>query len=346
MRVRHAERVSAGTPLPVVLTLTGDGRRPQLDLSVAAWGLPLAVDALSEEGTPVGTLASGESRTVILELLCRKRGVYALPGWRVQSDFPFGLLNAYRVVREGSRVIVHPAFHPLESLALPTGRRWQPGGILAAAKAGDSFEYAGNRSFREGDRLRDIDWRATARHVGAEGGGLVVREWREEFFLRVGVILDTHVPPGTDKKQRDARLGALERAVSVCAAIGSALAERDYMVDLFAAGPKLLHLTAGRGPGYREQILDELALVEPSAEEPLSLIAPRLAEDLESLTTVICVLLGWDAPRQTFVDEIRAQGVGVRVVLIAETDADAPPQPDPDMRIVTPSAVIMGGVGI
>ena len=163
---------------------------------------------------------------------------------------------------------------PVVSTCQP-GRRWQPGGILTAASTGDSFEYAGNRAWREGDSLRDIDWRATARHFGAPDGGLVVREWREEYFLRVGVILDTHVPKAGSKAARAVRLETLERAVSVCAALSDALAERDYLVDLFAAGPKLLHLTAGRGLAYKEQILDELALVGPTDDEPLSQVAPK-----------------------------------------------------------------------
>jgi uncharacterized protein (DUF58 family) len=344
LRVDHTERALAGAEIVVSLTVAGQGQALR-DLSVAAWGLPLDIDALEDEGVVLGTLGPGQSSSVSLRLICKKRGVYTLPGWRVSSDAPFGLVNSYRILKEASKLIVHPAYLPLAGLHLPTGRRWQPGGILTAVQTGDSFEYAGNRPFREGDSLRDIDWRSTARHAGAENGGLVVREWREEYFLRVGVILDTQVPEGLDKKARAARLETLERAVSVCAALSDALAARDYVVDIFAAGPKLVHLTAGRGLAYREQILDELALVEPVESEPLSQIAPRLAEDLEKLTTVICVLLDWDEPRRAFVDELRAQGVGVRVALIAMADDDVAPS-DPELRLVTPSAVAAGTVAL
>ena len=46
---------------------------------------------------------------------------------------------------------------------VPSGRRYQPGGIAMASKLGDSFEFIGNREYRDGDNLRDMDWRATAR---------------------------------------------------------------------------------------------------------------------------------------------------------------------------------------
>ena len=54
---------------------------------------------------------------------------------------------------------------------------------------GESFEFIGNREYRDGDSIRDIDWRATARLSRA-----IVREYREEYFMRVAVILDIKTP--------------------------------------------------------------------------------------------------------------------------------------------------------
>ena len=49
-----------------------------------------------------------------------------------------------------------------------------------ASNIGESFEYLGNRDYREGDNPRDMDWRATARAQAP-----IVREWVEEYMLRV-----------------------------------------------------------------------------------------------------------------------------------------------------------------
>lgn len=362
VRARHAERVTAGETLQTELTVEHVGRLPfpLVDLFLQGWGLPLEIDALPEEGVAVGTLRRGESRRIRLELACRGRGVFTLKGYRLLTDFPFGLLTAYRVVQEPTSLIVHPAFTPLAQVELPQGRRYQPGGIAMASQVGDSFEYLGNREWREGDNPRDIDWRSTARLAGAAGAPLVVREWREEYFLRVGVVLDTHVPGTSSRsgrlfahelgerlqpqelKTRELRLATLESAVSVCAAVSDALAQRDYIVDLFAAGPHLYHLMAGRSLAYREQILDLLACVEPSAEEPLSQIAPKLVEELNRLTTVICIVLDWDEPRRQFVESLRQHGVGVKVIWVSETDSAT--TFDPLVRILTPSARATGGI--
>lgn len=362
VQVRHAERIVAGETLAVEVTVEHIGRLPLplLDLRVQPWGLPLAVDAVDAEGVELGTLVPREQRRLRVALTCRERGAFTLSGWRVLSDFPFGLLNAYRVVRVATGVTVHPTYTPLTHFTLPQGRRHQPGGIAMASQVGDSFEYLGNREWREGDSLRDIDWRATARLAGAVGAPLVVREWREEYFLRVGVVMDTHVPEPQrpqrrlfsreieerlrpqERLARARRLANLERAVSVCAAISDSLARQDYLVDLFAAGPNLYHLMAGRSLAYREQILDLLACVEPSPEEPLSQIAPKLMEELNRLTTVICIVLEWDEPRRRFVEELRAQGVGVKVIWVAESEEAS--APDPTVRVLVPSAFLGEGV--
>jgi uncharacterized protein (DUF58 family) len=356
--VRHAERITAGETLQAEVTVENTGRWPLLDLSVQGWGLPRQIDAQPEEGLTLGLLRTGESQTLTFPLLCHGRGAFVLGGYRVLSEFPFRLLQSYRVQRLATRLIVHPAFRPLTRFNLPAGRRFQPGGIAMASQVGDSFEYLGNREWREGDNPRDIDWRATARLSGASGSSLVVREWREEYFLRVGVVLDTHVPvsdapskrlflqelrerlPG--RLAREARAAALERGVSICAAVSDALARQDYIVDLFAAGPNLYHLMAGRSLAYREQILDILACVEGCPEEPLSRIAPRLHEELDRLTTVICIVLDWDEPRRRFVDELRQHGVGVKVIWVSETEEAQPDEAD--LQVITPMMFAQGGL--
>ncbi|MBB6051302.1 DUF58 domain-containing protein [Armatimonas rosea] len=359
-QLRHAERITAGETLRAEVTIQNRGRLPIPDLLVQGWGLPLVVDAQPEEGISVGYLRSGESVQVELPLHCWGRGAFVLGGCRLLTDFPFGLLQAYRIVQQPTRLIVHPAFRPLSRFNLPSGRRFQPGGIAMASQVGDSFEYLGNREWRDGDSPRDIDWRATARLAGAANSPLVVREWREEYFLRVGVVLDTHVPaeparsarlflremqerlPG--QPSRAGRQAALERAVSLCAAVSDALARQEYIVDLFAAGPNVYHLMAGRSLAYREQILDILACVEGSPEEPLSQIAPRLTLELDRLTTVICIVLDWDEARRSFVETLRQSGVGVKVLWVSETEEAQ--ETEGDMQVLPPSAFASGGVDI
>ncbi len=307
-RAVHADRVCAGELLPVEVEVERAGG-VRTEMFVVPHRLPAGIEPGEEGGARVRPLGKGEKIRLRTSLRCSKRGVYRLTGYRVVTDFPFGVLMARRVFPEPRTLLVYPPFTRLIRLDIGTGRRYQPGGVALASILGDSFEYLGNREFREGDSVRDIDWRATARLQN-----LIVREYREEYFLRVAVILDTHVP----RRARAAQKATFERAVSVCAAVSDYMARQEYLVDLFAAGPDLYHLTSGRSLAYLDQILDILACVESSATEPFEVIEPEIMETMAQLTTVICVMLDWNETRRAFVRRLQEQGVGVKVIVVRE----------------------------
>lgn len=344
-QARMGERVCAGETLPVEVEVVRQGGPGDAGLSVLPHRLPPHVDAAPDSGVSIPPLGPGERARVQLGLRCSRRGVYRLRGFRVESAFPFGLLRAHQVVAHEQALIVYPKFAPLAQLRLPVGRRLQPGGVALASNVGDSFEYAGNREYRDGDSVRIIDWRATARLNTP-----IVREYREEYFLRVAVILDTHVPAGkrgilgtqsalvSPEFLRIPRLwgaaaaaahtGAaesFERAVSICAAVSDYMARQEYLVDIFAAGPNLYHLTAGRSLAYLDQILDILACVEANPAEPFEAIEPELMAHLDCIASVICVFLDWNPARRMFVHKLREQGADAKVIIVR----DAPCTLDP-----------------
>jgi hypothetical protein len=74
---------------------------------------------------------------------------------------------------------------------------------------GDSQEFLQLRDYRPGDPVRRIHWPSTAR-----SGRLVVKETGEEYFARIGLVMDTFT--GDDD-------GAiLDAAVSVAASLAAA----------------------------------------------------------------------------------------------------------------------------
>ena len=345
-----ATRACAGEEIPVDVEVEQIARVRGADLIVLPHRLPAAVDSVPEDGVALPDLRRGQRARVRLALRCTHRGAYVLRGFRVESGFPFGLLRAKQTFAEDRSLLVYPKFTALGALSLPTGYRYQPGGVALVSNIGESFEYLGNREFRDGDNPRDIDWRATARATRP-----IVREWVEEYMLRVAVILDTHVPAEINSsrpylfrrtKNRDgsylfpsrqrvreveARREAFERAVSVAAAVSDYMARQDYLVDLFAAGPNLYHLTAGRSLAYLDQILDILACVGESADEPFDVIEPQIAELLQRISTVICVMLDWDEPRRAFAHRLREQGAAVKVIVLR----DGPCTIDPAIDVGT-----------
>jgi uncharacterized protein (DUF58 family) len=302
LKVRHAPRTRAGQTLAVECEVLARGATSH-DWWIFPHRLPANLEVVPALGTPVTTLKRGETARVLVQLHASRRGHFTLHGWRVETDFPFGLMVSARSFKTQSTLLVHPTFTPLQQLALPVGRRYHPGGVALVAARGESLEYIGNRDWREGDEPRHIDWRATARLQIP-----IVREYREEYFLRAAVVLDTFVG---DEKNGE----TFERAVSLCAAVSEYMAREDYLVDLFAAGPDLYHLTAGRGLAYLEQILDILACVESSQSTAFETLEPEIEQHLAQINTIICVFLNWTEQRRAFVRRLAGQGAAIKVLI-------------------------------
>ncbi len=334
LRATHAGRIGAGETLAVEITVEALGRRG-IGWTVLPDRLPPAVDSVPPEGIGLAVLASGETAHVKLGLLCRRRGAYRLRGFRVETAYPLGLMMAQQVFPGTESLLVYPQFAPLARLEVPASRRYQPGEVALASHLGDSLEFIGNRDYREGDPIRSIDWRATARLSRP-----VVREYREEYMLRAAVILDTHAPPPAPGLPPPP---AFERAVSTAAAVSDYMARSEYLVDLFAAGPDLHRLTTGHGTAFLDDILDLLACVDASDAEDFETLEQALLEFLSQITLVVCVLLDWDAVREGFVERLREQGAGVKVVIVRDRPCTLPPPEGRDVTVLT-SAQVDGGV--
>ena len=327
LKATHAGRVSAGETLPVEIELEAMGRRG-IGWTVLPDRLPPAVDAVPPEGAGLPVLAAGETAHVRLGLFCKQRGAYTLRGFRVETAFPLGMMVAQQVFSEKRSLLVYPRFTPLARLEAPGGRRYQPGEAPLASHLGDSLEFIGNRDYREGDPIRSIDWRATARLNRP-----VVREYREEYLLRAAVLLDTHTSDPA----------VFERAVSMTAAVSDYMARADYLVDLFAAGPELHQLTTGHGTAFLDDILDLLACVEAQNKEEFETLEQALMEYLAQITIIVCVFLDWDTVRQGFVERLHAQGAGVKVMIVRDTPCTLPPPDDRNVTVLT-SALVDRGV--
>jgi uncharacterized protein (DUF58 family) len=244
-----------------------------------------------------------------VELRAPRRGRYVLRRPTLRATDPLALA-AGPAPRGGEHVLlVYPRFYRLEHFAVPAGRRYQPGGIPLSSSTGDAIEFVGTREYREGDPLRTIHWRSWARR-----GQPVVKEYQEEYFARIALVLDTFVPA----RPRAAEERSFEAAISVLASIADHYSRSDYVVDILAAGPEVYELSAGRSLAYLDNILDVLAGLEPCREPPFAAIGPALFDKLARITTVVAVLQDWDEARERFLREVKALGTAVQVIVVHE----------------------------
>jgi uncharacterized protein (DUF58 family) len=148
----------------------------------------------------------------------------------------------------------------------------------------------------------------------------VVKEYQEEYFARIALVLDTFVPA----RPTAADERTFEAAVSVLASVADHYSRSETVVDILAAGPEVYEVSAGRSLAYFDNILDVLAGLEPCPDAPFAAIGPALFEKLARITTVVAVLQDWDESRERFLREVRALGTAVQVIVVHEGPTTRP----------------------
>lgn len=169
------------------------------------------------------------------------RGLHPLPRAVVATRFPFGLFVKRRDLQEPPIVTVYPALYPVRDVELSAEPGRDDAGAGRLARAGEFF---GLREYRDGDDVRRISWRASARL-----GRPVLRE---------------HEARGRPERIVEVAAGrtgeaAFEAAVSEAASRAVAELEAGARVGVSYAGTLLL--APDDGAGQRERVLEALARV-------------------------------------------------------------------------------------
>ncbi|MDD4101013.1 MAG: DUF58 domain-containing protein [Kiritimatiellae bacterium] len=260
----------------------------------------------------LNVLPSGTAETVSATGHALARGVYTLPALRYDSSFPCGFWRWGRTAPHERLISVYPRYTRLEAFDIPLGNRNKQDLSTARDMAREALEFHGCREFREGDALRHVHPRSSARL-----GVPVVKEFQSEGRSRTAILIDTR------ESATFARMGTLRRrenpveaALSLAAAATDALSSTDRVLELLVAGPQVYRfVTAGR-VGYLEEVLDLLAAVESCRDDPLDRLEPLLFDEIRALQSVLLILTGWDQRRAELVQSISAWETGLKVVLI------------------------------
>jgi len=190
-----------------------------------------------------------------------KRGVLTLDEVKVSTKFPFGFFDKIRLIKLPARVIVFPRPAKVDEQTVSGAEKGTADNFGARGEGPDLFTL---RPYVEGDSLRSIHWKATART-----DSLVSKETRAENLPTLSVILDT---TGYARPRDD---DALENAISLAAGYVKKFIEDDYLVRLITPAGEA---PFGTGATHLRRIMTRLALFEPPAQ-PRRLPAMRPDEN-------------------------------------------------------------------
>jgi uncharacterized protein (DUF58 family) len=179
----------------------------------------------------------------------RRRGRFRLRGVRLNTSFPFGLVEAHRRFEEEGSLVVWPARGRLRRQLLHRGAV-ESSSSAPSRVTGGQDEFFGLRDYREGDNPRWIHWRRSAGRAKP-----VVREMSRPLPEILWLVLDTH---GSDLRN----LGEYrrERMLRFAATVIDYAFSRGYQVGLalgHSGGVRVLAPAGGRG--QRRDLLDALA---------------------------------------------------------------------------------------
>jgi uncharacterized protein (DUF58 family) len=236
------DRTLQGDELTLTLDVEGDQvERLELLIDVPA-GLAVV------DGSPRVVLRLGhdQDRSVDLRLRAQRWGAYLLGGLRVRAHDRFGVLLHEQRLEPALPLKVYPHAETLRALLRPQETQVFSGNQVARTR-GEGIEFADLRPFAPGDRLRRINWRASARR-----GTIWVNEAHPERNADVVIFLDTFA------EARGGGRGTLDLAVGAAGSLAERYLRNKDRVGLVGFGGVLNWLLPATGVVQLYRIVDSL----------------------------------------------------------------------------------------
>jgi uncharacterized protein (DUF58 family) len=243
---------------------------------------------------------------------------------RVRARIPFGLLHWDGVAAQGPRLNVLPAPSRLKTMLDPAAVH-ASSGMHVSRYVGHGQEFTEIRTYEPGDRLRDLNWRATARQRKP-----LVNRHHPERSGEVVVLVDTFL----DDRGGSSLLG--QQALARCARAAWSVAQvhlaAQDRVGFLAFGRVGGWLPPGGGDRARYALLETLLAVGGTiAKGELS-----WGRTPERVVPPAALVVGfsplWDRRLVSTLQALRSRGRAVGCVVI-DTDDLLDPDDDPDVHL-------------
>ncbi|BCJ36433.1 hypothetical protein Athai_39360 [Actinocatenispora thailandica] len=309
--------VTAGITVDTEQLLEGDLLRGEITLD---WSGPLDLEVLirtpngmaAVPGHPTRWAMPAAAGPVRLPVVLRAAhwGRHPVGEVWVRARAPRGLLVWQGRVATGPSLRVLPQVERLNRLLDPAESR-TAAGVHQARRIGEGYEFAELRPYEPGDRLRDLNWGATARHRRP-----YVNRHHPELSGEVVVVLDTYTDGTTEVLARAAR------AAWAIASVHLQAGDRVGLIGL-GGGWRTLHPAGGERAKY--QLLETMLAMGADAVDTTShnWVSHRLPVPESALVIALTSLYQRSVVR--FCQEWRSKGRTVAVAVLDAGDALPPP---------------------
>lgn len=268
--------VPLGVWREVTLEFTHEGAAP----------LPLLIhdhhpaDAETEH-LPLRHVLPPQARTgLTYRLRCNRRGVQRFAGVDLRLPGRLGLLMRQAFLPVISEVRVYPNFAEVAKYALlASDNRLSQLGIRMRRRRGTGLEFHQLREYREGDMLRQIDWKASSRLRK-----LIAREYQDERDQQIMLLLDG----GFRMRSQDGRLSHFDAALNALLLLAHVVTRQGDAVGLMSFANEERYLAPAKGQATLARLMNTVFDLEAGAQTPDFIsIAATLGQHLRKRSLVI-----------------------------------------------------------
>jgi uncharacterized protein (DUF58 family) len=281
--------------------------------------LPEGVEIVDGADAVALRLRAGDERELRVGLRCARWGLYDVGTVELRCMRFLRVVVWEQTLARTQRLKAYPRAERLREIVPPRETQVFTGSEVARTK-GDGIEYADIRDFLPGDRVRSINWRASARR----GGALVVNDRHPERNTDVVIFVDSFADVRRDEHS------TLDDAVRAAAALAARYLERRDRVGLVSFGGVLRWLQPAMGQSQRFRLVESLLEtgVEPTYTwRDVSIVPARILPP-KALVLALTPLV--DPRFVTTVADLRARGYDVSVVEVDPEPLVEPGRTEPD----------------
>jgi uncharacterized protein (DUF58 family) len=191
-------------------------------------------------------------------LMPTQRGDARFSGLHVRVDSRFGLWTRRRTYRLEESVKIYPNFAEVTKFALlATDNQLSRLGVRHRQRRGQGTEFHQLREYRDGDSLRQIDWKATSRYQK-----LISREYQDERDQHVVFLIDC----GRRMRAVDEETSHFDQALNALLLLSYVALRQGDSVSFHAFGGQHRWFNAGKGAHNINAILNQLYDLDTTLE--------------------------------------------------------------------------------
>ncbi|MDX1610786.1 MAG: DUF58 domain-containing protein [Candidatus Thermoplasmatota archaeon] len=257
-------------------SVTNDGRSTTfMELREA---VPRQMQVLEGRPSTVAALSPGDSHRFKLQIKAPLMGVYDMGPLEARLEDPYGLYFQEERVLEAGQLVVLPAEGPVDDayVIVNTFQNFQ--GEYTVNQPGDGFDFYGLREYVPGDVYRAINWKASAKT-----GDLMVNQFERTTSTEITFLIDGRSVANIGPEDRTPFVQS-SRAVSTL--LREFFGKRDAPRTV-VYGDGLHQVRPGPPDRVINEVLETLAMWEPSGNEPLTHALDEMLPRMVSGTPVI-----------------------------------------------------------